>query len=274
MAGCVVLIGRRAGIVFEQAYGNRSVEPDVVPMTTDTVFDMASLTKPTRHGHQRDDPRRARQVAAHGQGGRLLSRVRRPRERRTSRSSICSTHTSGLIPDNPLKDYEDGWKSAAPLIFDLKPLSPPGTEFKYSDINFILLGKIVEKVAGKPVNEFAKEEIYSKLGMTETGYLPSAELQDRAATTEKNEGRWLKGEVHDPRAAKMGGVAGHAGLFSTAEDMAVYAQMMLQQGEYGGVRVMSAGDRRRNDPRPRQRRPTTAASAGTAAAAIPAIGAS
>jgi uncharacterized protein YbbC (DUF1343 family) len=85
-----------------------------------------------------------------------------------------------------------------------------------------------------------REEVFTKLGMNETGYLPAEELHTRAATTEKVEGKWAKGEVHDPRAAKMGGVAGHAGLFSTAEDMAVYAQMMLQQGEYGGARVLSA----------------------------------
>jgi uncharacterized protein YbbC (DUF1343 family)/CubicO group peptidase (beta-lactamase class C family) len=149
------------------------------------------------------------------------------------------THTGGLIPDNKLADYDDGWKLAGPRINDLKPLAPAGEKFKYSDVGFILLGKIIEKVAGRPVDEFAKQEIYSKLGMNETGYLPSKELQTRAATTEKSGGKWLRGTVHDPRAAKMGGVAGHAGLFSTAEDLAVYAQMMLGEGQYGGVRVLS-----------------------------------
>ncbi len=241
MAGCVVLVGRRAGIVFEHAYGNRSVEPEVVPMTTDTVFDMASLTKPvatatsvmilTERGQLRLNDKVADyfpEFSVHDKQDVTIEHL--------------LTHTSGLIPDNPLADYKDGWQSAGPLIFDLKPLSPPGEKFKYSDVNFILLGKIVEKVAGKREDEFVRDAIYSKVGMTETGYLPKDELRERAATTEKSEDRWLKGEVHDPRAAKMGGVAGHAGLFSTAEDLAVYAQMMLQLGEYDGVRVMSAAN--------------------------------
>lgn len=238
MAGCVVLVGRRAGIVFEQAYGNRRVEPDVAPMTTDTVFDMASITKPVATATsimilvERGQLRLSDKVAdyfpdfaAHDKQDITVEQL--------------LTHTSGLIPDNPLDDYKNGWESAGPLIFDLKPESPPGEKFKYSDVNFILLGKIVEKVSGKPVNEFARDEIYSKLGMTETGYLPPTALRDRAASTEKNGDDWLQGKVHDPRAAKMGGVAGHAGLFSTADDLAVYAQMMLQQGEFNGARVMS-----------------------------------
>src|SRR5262249_81921 len=140
------------------------------------------------------------------------------------------THSSGLIPDNPLGDYKDGWKSAEKKICDLKLQSEPGATFKYSDVNFILLGKIVEAVSGKPEDVFVKEEIYNKLGMHDTGYNPQGKLKERAETTEKRKetkGDWIKGEVHDPRAYAMNGVAGHAGLFSTAEDLAIYGQMML-----------------------------------------------
>jgi uncharacterized protein YbbC (DUF1343 family) len=238
MAGCVVLIGRRAGIVFERAYGNRSVEPNTVPMTTDTLFDMASLTKPMatatsvmiliERGQLRLQDKVARffpEFAANGKENVTIEQL--------------LVHSAGLIPDNALEDYDDGWESAKPKICALEPLAEPGTKFKYSDVGFILLGKIIESVTGRAVNEFAEEEIFTRLGMTQTGYLPSDELKARAATTEKRDGQWLAGEVHDPRAAKMGGVAGHAGLFSTAEDTAVFAQMMLGGGRYRDVQILS-----------------------------------
>ena len=238
MSGCVVLIGRRGGIVFEKAYGNRQVEPEKEEMTTDTVFDMASLTKPVatatavmiliERGQLRLQDKVSKffpEFAAKGKQDMTIEQL--------------LVHSSGLIPDNALADYEKGWESAKPKICDLELLTEPGAKFKYSDVNFILLGKIVEAVAGEPEDDFVKREVYDKLGMHDSGYLPSDELKKRAETTEKTNGKWLKGEVHDPRAAKMGGVAGHAGLFSTAEDLAIYATMMLQKGKYGGVRIMS-----------------------------------
>ncbi len=238
MSGCVVLIGRRAGIAFEKAYGNRRVEPNQEAMTTDTLFDMASLTKPLatatsvmillERGQLRLRDKVAKyfpEFAANGKQDLTIEQL--------------LVHSSGLLPDNPLSDYADGWKSAEPKVCALELKTEPGTHFKYSDVNFILLGKIVEKVSGKLENEFVKQEIYDKLGMHDTGYLPPEELKARAETTEKRDGKWLKGEVHDPRAAKMGGVAGHAGLFSTAEDLAIYGQTMLQQGKYAGVRILS-----------------------------------
>jgi uncharacterized protein YbbC (DUF1343 family)/CubicO group peptidase (beta-lactamase class C family) len=239
MPGCVVLIGRRAGIVFERAYGHRSIEPEKVPMTTDTVFDMASLTKPmatatsimilVERGQLRLQDKVTKffpEFAAHGKDNVTIEQL--------------LVHSAGLIPDNSLDDYRDGWTSARPKICDLEPLAEPGTQFKYSDVGFILLGKIVESVTGKSVSQFANEEIFQKLGMNDTGYVPADELKARAVTTEKRDGEWLVGVVHDPRAAKMGGVAGHAGLFSTAEDMARYAQMMLQNGRSDELRILSA----------------------------------
>ncbi len=239
MAGCVVVVGRKDGIAFERAYGNRRVEPDVAPMTLDTVFDMASLTKPlatatsvmilVERGELRLQDKVADffpEFAAHDKGEITIEQL--------------MVHSAGLIPDTSVDDYREGWKSAKPKINDLKPLTPPGTAFKYSDVGYILLGKIVEQITGKPVSEFAQEEIYTKLGMSETGYLPRADLKARAATTEKRDGEWLVGVVHDPRAALMGGVAGHAGLFSTGRDLAHYAQMMLENGQLGDVRILGA----------------------------------
>jgi uncharacterized protein YbbC (DUF1343 family)/CubicO group peptidase (beta-lactamase class C family) len=239
MPGCVVLIGRRAGIVFEKAYGNRAVEPDTVPMTVDTVFDMASLTKPVATATS------AMILIERGQL-RLQDKVAKffPDFAANGKEDVTIEqlliHSAGLIPDNSLKDYDDGWKSALPKICDLEPIAEPGKQFKYSDVGFILLGKIIEEVSGKPVNDFADEEVFEKLGMKETGYLPPDELKARAAPTEKRDGEWLVGVVHDPRAAKMDCVAGHAGLFSTADDMATYATMMLNSGLHGDSRILSA----------------------------------
>jgi len=239
MAGCVVLIGRRTGIAFERSYGHRSLEPRREAMTNDTVFDMASITKPVATATS------AMILIERGQL-RLQDKVTKffPEFAAKGKENVTIehllVHSAGLIPDNPLGDYHDGWTSAKPMICELEPIAEPGTTFKYSDVGFILLGKIIESVSGKPINEFAKEEIFAKLGMKDSGYLPSDELKARAASTEKSEGKWLKGEVHDPRSAKMGGVAGHAGLFSTAEDLAIYAQMMLQDGRYGDARILSA----------------------------------
>lgn len=238
MSGCVVLIGRRGGIVLEKAYGDRSVEPAKEAMTTDTLFDMASLTKPTATAT-------AVMILVERGQLRLRDKVAQffPQFEANGKQDVnveeLLVHSSGLIADNPLADYADGWKSAKAKVCDLELQSEPGTRFKYSDVNFILLGKIIEEVTGEPENVFVKREVYDKLGMHDTGYLPSDELKARAETTEKRDGEWIKGDVHDPRAWKMGGVAGHAGLFSTAEDLAIYATMMLQKGQLQGVRIMS-----------------------------------
>ena len=239
MPGCVVLIGRREGIVLEKAYGNRAVEPEIVPMTTDAVFDMASLTKPVATATsvmiliERGQLRLQDKVAKF-----FPEFATKGKENVTIEQLLI--HSAGLIPDNALEDYDQGWKSAKPKICDLEAISEPGERFKYSDVGFILLGKIIEEVSGKPVNEFAEEEVFEKLDMDETGYLPPDELKARAAPTEKRDGEWLVGVVHDPRAAKMDCVAGHAGLFSTAQDMATYATMMLNRGRHGESRLLSA----------------------------------
>lgn len=239
MAGCVVMIGRKSGILYEQAYGNRQIEPQAVPMTLDSLFDMASLTKPIATGTsvmllvERGELRLSDKVAeyfpefaAHGKENVTLEQL--------------LVHSGGLIPDNSLDDYDGGWATAQPKICDLIPLSPPGKKFKYSDVGFILLGKIVEQVSGQTLDVFTKEEIFRPLGMDDSGYLPADTLKSRAATTEKRDGEWLRGVVHDPRAAQMDGVAGHAGLFSTAHDLARYATMMLRGGELDGIRILGS----------------------------------
>jgi uncharacterized protein YbbC (DUF1343 family) len=147
-------------------------------------------------------------------------------------------HQGGLIPDNSLADYRRGPDQAWARIYALKPRTPPGSRFVYSDVGYLVLGELVRRVSGQNVHEFSRDHIFQPLGMNETGFLPSEPLRKRAAPTEKRNGRWMQGEVHDPRAHLLGGVAGHAGLFSTANDLAVYAQMMLGGGRFGDQRVL------------------------------------
>ena len=137
------------------------------------------------------------------------------------------------------RPYEDGPDEAWKRIWALGLVEPPGTKFIYTDVSFEVLGEIVRRLSGQDVNEFARESVFQPLGMTETGFLPAEELARRAALTEQRDGHWIQGEVHDPRAYALGGVAGHAGLFSTAHDLAIYARMMLGEGQWEDTRVLS-----------------------------------
>ena len=238
MPGCVVCIGRRGKIVMLKAYGNKQLQPSQLPMTTDTVFDMASITKPVATATS------IMLLLERGQlklSQRVSSIIPEFAANGKDQISIFDllTHQSGLLADNALKDYVNGREDAIKKICELSLLAPTGTRFIYSDVNFILLGEIIRRVAGKSVHEFSQDNLFQPLGMHETGYLPREELKARSAPTEQRDGKWIQGEVHDPRAHLLSGIAGHAGLFSTAQDLAIYAQMMLGGGEYNGVQVLS-----------------------------------
>jgi uncharacterized protein YbbC (DUF1343 family) len=237
--GAVLVVGRTSGIVYEKAYGNRAVQPAPEPMTADTIFDCASLSKPVGTNTSvmilidrgQIDPKAkvAQYLPEFGKNGKEAITVEH-----------LLLHRGGLTPDNAAKDYEDGPEKAWERICDLPVLSKPGERFSYSDVGFIVLGKLVEKVSGKTLDGFATEEVFKPLGMKDTGYKPAAELKPRIAPTEKRKGEWIRGEVHDPRAYLMGGVAGHAGLFSTAQDLARFCRMILNKGELDGKRILSA----------------------------------
>ena len=238
MPGCVVCIGRRGKIVMLKAYGNKQLRPAEVPMTTDTVFDMASITKPMATATSIMLLVERGQLKLDDKVATILPEFAvNEKDSITVRDLLI--HQSGLLPDNALADYNDGPEAALQKICALKLQAPTGTKFIYSDVNYILLGEIVRKVSGKSVHEFSRDNIFQPLGMKETGYLPNEPLRARAAPTQERDGHWMQGEVHDPRAFKLGGIAGHAGLFSTGEDLAIYAQMMLSHGEYQGKRIMS-----------------------------------
>jgi len=238
MPGCVVAIGRQGQLAYLRAFGARQVQPSRVEMTTDTVFDLASLTKPLAT---------ATSVMLLVQDGKVdldepvatyLSEFSgRGKEEITVRHLL--THVGGLTPDNALADYTEGPEKAWERICALGLRAKPGSEFIYSDVGFIVLGELVRRVGGTGLDQFVQERVFQPLGMAESRFLPDDALRARAAVTEQRDGRWMQGEVHDPRAYLLGGVAGHAGLFSTADDLALYAQMILDGGRAGEVQVLA-----------------------------------
>jgi CubicO group peptidase (beta-lactamase class C family) len=234
--GAVVLVVRQGKICFRKAIGFRSLEPTSTPMTADTVFDLASLTKPVatatalmillEQGKLRLNDRVAEHLPEFGQNGKDKITVEQ-----------LLVHTSGLIGDNPEEDYRDGPKKALEHIYQLSLQSEPGSKFRYSDVGYIVLGQLVEKLSGETLDGFTCRHIFEPLAMRDTAFKPAGKLAERAAPTEQRDGRWIRGEVHDPRAYLLGGVAGHAGLFSTADDLAIYTQMLLNKGEFRGKRI-------------------------------------
>ena len=147
--------------------------------------------------------------------------------------------TCGLIPDNPLSDYEGTPEEALARVYALEPRAAAGTTFTYTDVGYIVLAEMVRAVDGRPIDVFAAEEVFVPLGMTDTGFRPDPERAARCAPTEEREGRWMRGEVHDPRAWALGGVAGHAGLFSTAADLSRWCRAILAGGSLDGARVLA-----------------------------------
>ena len=236
--GGVVLVGRHDRVLFRRAYGFREVAPDRAPTTVDTVFDLASLTKPIATATSvmvlvergvigLDDP--------------LIKYVREcDREgKRAITLRHLLLHVSGLPADIAKEDFAHGRDEAIRRICNVSLRGPAGVTSIYSDLGFILLEEVVRRVTSRELSVFAGEAIFAVLGMRDTGFLPADALRERAAWTELVDGVWRAGVVHDPRAYLLGGIAGHAGLFSTADDLAVYARAILGGGEVDGKRILS-----------------------------------
>ncbi len=246
--GAVVLVGRGDAVVFEKVYGRRAVVPAAEPMTLDTMFDLASLTKvvaTTTAVMQLVEQGRVRlndTVASHIPGFERYGK-----NGITIRHLL--THVSGLRPDVDLHPWQ-GYQTAIDLAMEEVPTSAPGVRFVYSDINFFLLGEVVARVAGMPLDQYTRRHIFEPLGMTDTGFNPPVAKHSRIAPTERcaisagypcstPDAPHLRGIVHDPTARRMGGVAGHAGLFSTARDLSRFVRMLLGGGRLGPARVLS-----------------------------------
>jgi uncharacterized protein YbbC (DUF1343 family)/CubicO group peptidase (beta-lactamase class C family) len=235
--GAVVEVVRGDAVVLRKAYGWRRTEPDRVPLDADTLFDLASLTKPIATASSVLLLVEQGKLALDAPVARYLPPfAARGKERITVAELLL--HTSGLPADNRLSDYARGHDQALARIYDLAPEHKPGSERLYSDLGYIVLGELVAHVAGEPLDAFARKSLFEPLEMRSTTFLPGPELRARAAPTEKSEGRLLEGEVHDPRARALGGVAGHAGLFSAADDLGRFARMLLGRGQLAGRRVL------------------------------------
>lgn len=235
--GAVALVGRGETVACVVG-GARALLPEREELGADTLFDLASLTKPVATATaivQLADRGRldlgspvARYLPGFGVAGK---------ERVTVEDLLL--HRSGLVADNPLADFADGPAAAWERILALSLEGPPGAAFVYSDVGYIVLGELVRAVDGRALDAYAREEIFAPLGMAATTFRPGAAARARCAPTERDGEHFLRGIVHDPRARALGGVAGHAGLFSTAADLARWCRMILGGGELDGVRVLS-----------------------------------
>ena len=234
--GAVVLVGHDGQVIYRQAFGERALEPRREAMTVDTIFDVASLTKViatttavmqlVQKGQVRLNEPVAKYLPEFAENGKEEVTVRE-----------LLTHYSGLPEDLDLVQPWQGRETALRMAFAEKPIYPPGSRFLYSDINFIVLGALVERVSGISLDEYCQKNIYAPLNMAHTRFLPPASWLPKIAPTQYDEHeKMLRGIVHDPTARRMGGVAGHAGVFSTADDLATYAQALLN-----GSTILSPG---------------------------------
>ena len=231
-----VLWVERNRVAYHKAYGKRALIPSEEPMTEDTIFDAASLTKAVATTPavmllvERGQIKLEERVQAYlpefkGDGKEAI----------TIRQLL--THTSGLPAGIGRNPPWSGYETAIRMACAEKLMTPPGTTFRYSDIKFFLLGEVVHRVSGVMLDRFVARELFGPLKMTDTGFLPPASKLQRIAPTERIDDKILRGTVHDPTARLMGGVAGHAGVFTTAADLERYARMLLNLGELDGVRI-------------------------------------
>jgi len=229
ITGAVLVVGHGGKIVHQKAFGLRATSPRAEGMTLDTVFDLASLTKVVattpsvmrliQYGQVRLDEPVAHYIPDFGMNGKDAVTVRQ-----------LLTHYSGLRPDIDLNPYWVGRDTAFRLAHEEKLQAPQGSIFIYSDTNFMVLGELVQRLSGMPLDQYASVHIFQPLGMKHTRYLPPPEWKNKIAETfAPDRKQILRGVVHDPRADRMGGVAGHAGVFSTAGDLALYAQALISR---------------------------------------------
>ena len=234
--GAVIMLGERGRGTYTGVFGNQSLVPRTSPMRADAIFDIASLTKIFT----------ATAVMQLVESGRLvLDRpvsTYWPEFGATGKEAVTVeqllTHTAGLRPDLDTDEPWSGTAAAMRRVAEEKPVWPPGSEFLYSDIGFIALGELVRRASGEPLDVYVRRHIFRPLGMTDTGFLPPVSKRSRIVPTDRQDGVLRWGVVQDPTAYRMGGVAGDAGIFSTAGDLAKFAEMLLGRGSRKGVRIL------------------------------------
>ena len=208
-------------------------------MTIDTIFDAASLTKVVATTPCILKLIEEKRLDLEAKAGKFLPELTGDPNKSTITIRHLLTHTSGLLP-GIRRGYDwQGYANGIAQATSEASSGHAGCDYRYSDINFILLGEIVKRITGQPLSRYARESIFVPLRMTETCFQPADKNRTRIApTTRMEDGSVLRGVVHDPTARAMGGEAGHAGLFTTAHDLARYTRMILNQGELDGVRVL------------------------------------
>lgn len=237
--GAVILIARRGLILGEGAFGRFTYSKDSPPMRMNTIFDLASLTKVVAtttaimilydRGLIDLEAPVVQYLPEFGQRGKGKIKIKH-----------LLAHCSGLPAWKPFYKKSQHPEDLLRMIYEMEPEHEPGTQAVYSDLGFIVLGEVIERITGKTLDRFCREEIFEPLGMRDTMFNPPRSLWHKIAPTEQDSwrGRLLQGEVHDRNAYVMGGVSAHAGLFSTARDLAVFLQMMLNGGVYGDKRIV------------------------------------
>lgn len=248
--GAVVVVGRKNRMVYRRAFGHSSWEPQPEEMTVDMIFDLASLTKPAATAVSLMILMERGQIRLWDKVADFVPGFQPHTDEHGNKSGDARiwhllTHTSGL----PAYVDKDGMETVlgnfcptlelVKHIAGMPKVSPPGENFLYSCLGFIILAHIIEDISGMSIAEFAGEYIFHPLGMKDTFYQPADQIRKRCVSTQKADGEVLRGTVHDPLARLQGGISGNAGLFSTADDLAVFAQMMLNEGEFEGVRILS-----------------------------------
>jgi CubicO group peptidase (beta-lactamase class C family) len=228
--GAVVLIGHHGQIIYRGVFGNRRILPDVAPMQFDTIFDVASLTKVVattpaimqliEEGRIEIDAPVSQYWPAFAEHGKQHVTIRE-----------LLTHTSGLPLEVSHQTKQINDHEMIKKIEQLKLIHSPGSQFLYSDLNFIALAHVVEMISNEHIDHYAEDHIFKPLGMNDTNFRPSEKLRDRIAPTELIDDQLRWGEVHDPVAYLAGGVSGNAGLFSDAKDLGIYAQSLLDGGK-------------------------------------------
>jgi uncharacterized protein YbbC (DUF1343 family)/CubicO group peptidase (beta-lactamase class C family) len=237
--GVVVLVGRGDDTLLHRAYGSRRLLPHPVPMTVDTIFDLASLTKPFGTSLAVMSLVEKGSIKLDAPLGRYLKEFRdKQYDEITIRRLL--THSAGLAAYPPNSVVSSGFPSAASAIAKMPLDYPPGSAFQYSDTGFILLAEAVRRVSGTPLDRYLERTVFKPLGLTDTSFHPRVSALPRVAPTEFVNGVLLRGEVHDQRARLLGGVAGHAGLFSTSADLARIIRMLLNHGSLEGQRVFDS----------------------------------
>jgi CubicO group peptidase (beta-lactamase class C family) len=239
--GAAVVVGRKGAAVWEKGFGRMGWTSDdgsVVPERT--IYDLASLTKVVGtttavmilfdEGKLRLDDQVVKYLPEFGGGAKDQVTIR-----------MLLEHRSGLPAGRDLWRLTETAEQARAAVLSTPLFAPPGQYIEYSDLGADVLGFVVEAVSGQRLDQFLDERVFTPLGMTDTHFRPDVSLRGRIAPTELNPPRGypLRGEVHDENAFALGGVAGHAGLFSTASDLAVFAQMLLNGGSYNGTRIVA-----------------------------------